>query len=85
MKFNLTIWSHINRFYLTNFDINQTKPSHIANCKYCNQIETEQHHLLKCPIAEKVWCKFKSILEKLSDKPLDNEEKIFGLINVPKK
>ena len=50
-KIQSTIWSQINRSYLTNFDINQTKPYHSANCKYCNQIETEQHHLLKCPIA----------------------------------
>ena len=32
-----------------------------------------------------MWCKFKSILEKLTDSPLDNEEKIFGLIDAPKK
>ena len=32
-----------------------------------------------------MWCKFKSIIEKLSDQLLNNEEKIFGLIDAPKK
>ena len=64
---------------------NLVSTRHSAYCKYCNQMETGQHHLLKCLIAELRWCKIESVLEKLSDQPLDNEEKIFGLIDEPKK
>ena len=69
-KIQSTIWSQFNKSCLTNLDIS-------ANCKYYDQVEAEQQHLLKCPIAEKMWVKFNSLLEKLSDQPLDDEEKIF--------
>ena len=84
-KIQSTLWSQINKSYLTNYSINKSNPQHPSICTYCNQTQTEQHHILYCTTAEKVWEHFKEILSKLSDKPFNLEEKIFGIIDAPKK
>ena len=84
-KIQSTLWSQINRSYLTNYSINKSNSQHPSICTYCNQTQTEQHHILYCTTAEKVWEHFKEILSKLSDKPFNLEEKIFGIIDAPKK
>ena len=77
-KIQSTLWSQLDRFYLTNYSINKSNPQHSSICTHCNQTQSEQHHILYCTTAKKVWEHFKEILSQLSDKPFNLEEKTLG-------
>ena len=84
-KTQSTLWSRIDRSYLTNYSINKSNLQYFSICTYIDQTKTEQHHILYCTTAEKVWEHFKEILSKLSEKPFNIEEKILGIMDAPKK
>ena len=57
----------------------------IPICKLHNERKTEQRYLLNCNTENTVWQAFACILLKLVDKPLDINEKIFCVVNAPKR